>query len=188
MIDMSAEALHAKYESARSAEDILFYGYLYQEKKCFGLDYNDLIKFTLHIFERNPEIRSKWQSRLEYVMVDEVSRTSTACSTSSWRMLQGYHHNLFVVGDPDQTIYTWRGANVRYLLDFDKRFPGTRTIMMNDNYRSTPQVACGGKLAHRHQRAAHEEVPRGTTSRRRARALSSCGGLRPGGILDLRGG
>lgn len=139
MIDMSAEALHAKYESARSAEDILFYGYLYQEKKCFGLDYNDLIKFTLHIFERNPEIRSKWQSRLEYVMVDEFQDID-GLQYELMEVLQGYHHNLFVVGDPDQTIYTWRGANVRYLLDFDKRFPGTRTIMMNDNYRSTPQV------------------------------------------------
>ena len=55
-------------------------------------------------------------------------------------VLEGYHGNLFVVGDPDQTIYTWRGANVKYLLDFDQRFAGTRTVMMNENYRSTPQI------------------------------------------------
>ena len=52
----------------------------------------------------------------------------------------GYHKNLFIVGDPDQTIYTWRGANVRYLLDFDKIFPSVKTIMMMQNYRSTPQI------------------------------------------------
>ena len=54
--------------------------------------------------------------------------------------LCGYHNNLFIVGDPDQTIYTWRGANVKYLLDFDKNFPNVRTIMMTENYRSTPQI------------------------------------------------
>ncbi|MCF0144713.1 MAG: UDP-N-acetylglucosamine 1-carboxyvinyltransferase, partial [Firmicutes bacterium] len=54
--------------------------------------------------------------------------------------LVAYHKNLFVVGDPDQTIYTWRGANIRYLLDFDKKFEGTKTIMMNENYRSTPAI------------------------------------------------
>ena len=56
------------------------------------------------------------------------------------KVLSDYHKNLFVVGDPDQTIYTWRGAKVDYLLDFDKNFKDTRTIMMNENYRSTPEI------------------------------------------------
>ena len=55
-------------------------------------------------------------------------------------VLCGYHKNLFIVGDPDQTIYTWRGANVKYLLNFDGNFPGTKTVMMNENYRSTPEI------------------------------------------------
>jgi DNA helicase-2/ATP-dependent DNA helicase PcrA len=55
-------------------------------------------------------------------------------------VLCGYHKNLFIVGDPDQTIYTWRGANVKYLLDFENHFPGAKTVMMMDNYRSTPQI------------------------------------------------
>ena len=64
MIIMSLDVLHQKYMTATSPKDIIFYGYLYQEKKCFGLDYNDLIKFTLYIFEQNEEIRMKWQKRL----------------------------------------------------------------------------------------------------------------------------
>ena len=55
-------------------------------------------------------------------------------------VLCGYHKNLFIVGDPDQTIYTWRGADVKYLLDFDKKFPGTKTILMMENYRSAPEI------------------------------------------------
>ena len=56
------------------------------------------------------------------------------------KVLCGYHKNLFIVGDPDQTIYSWRGANINYLLNFDKAFPDVKTIMMNENYRSTPQI------------------------------------------------
>ena len=146
MLSLSLDALKQRYLDAVQAGDMIFYGYLYQERKCFGLDYNDLIKFTLHIFQENEAIRLKWQKRLEYIMIDEFQDTSSR----EWEnflplyalmeALAGHHGNLFVVGDPDQTIYTWRGANVKYLLDFDKQFPGTKTILMTENYRSTPEI------------------------------------------------
>ena len=139
MIHMSLEDLKEKYESAKTTDDIIFYGYLYQEKKCFGLDYNDLIKFSLYIFEENEEIKLKWQKRLEYIMIDEFQDIDQL-QYQLMSVLCDYHKNLFVVGDTDQTIYTWRGANVKYLLDFDKNFQGTKTIMMMKNYRSTPEI------------------------------------------------
>ena len=139
MITMSLDTLREKYLKARDPAYIIFYGYLYQEKKCFGLDYNDLIKFSLYIFSQNPEIRLKWQSRLEYIMIDEFQDIDDL-QYELMCVLCGYHKNLFIVGDPDQTIYTWRGANVKYLLDFENHFPGAKTVMMMDNYRSTPQI------------------------------------------------
>jgi DNA helicase-2/ATP-dependent DNA helicase PcrA len=139
MITMSLETLHQKYLDARTPSDIIFYGYLYQEKKCFALDYNDLIKFSLYIFEREPEICLKWQKRLEYIMIDEFQDIDEL-QYRLMTVLCGYHKNLFIVGDPDQTIYTWRGANVKYLLEFDKVFSPVKTILMTENYRSTPQI------------------------------------------------
>ncbi len=139
MLTMSLEVLHQKYLDAVSVKDIIFYGYLYQEKKCFGLDYNDLILFSLYIFSQHEDIKLKWQKRLEYIMIDEFQDIDEP-QYQLMEVLCGYHKNLFIVGDPDQTIYTWRGADVRYLLDFDKRFPNVKTIMMMENYRSTPQI------------------------------------------------
>lgn len=139
VINMSLDTLREKYQNAVSAADIIFYGYLYQEKKCFGLDYNDLIKFTLYIFQQDADIRLKWQKRLEYIMVDEFQDID-GLQYHLMEVLCGYHRNLFIVGDPDQTIYTWRGADVKLLLEFDRNFPGTRTILMTANYRSTPQI------------------------------------------------
>lgn len=139
LINMSLEDLHEKYLRAEGAQDIIFFGYLYQQKKCFGLDYNDLIIFTLHIFEENEDICLKWQKRLQYIMIDEFQDIDSL-QYRLMDVLRKYNKNLFVVGDPDQTIYTWRGADVRYLLEFEKNFPGTVTIMMNDNYRSTPEI------------------------------------------------
>ena len=139
VIAMDTDALKKKYDEAVSAKDVIFYGYLYQQKKCFGLDYNDLIKFTLYIFSKSDEIRLKWQERLEYIMIDEFQDID-GLQYELMQALCAYHKNLFIVGDPDQTIYTWRGANVKHILDFDKNFPKVKTIMMMKNYRSTPEI------------------------------------------------
>lgn len=139
LIALPIETLKEKYASAISSKDIIFYGYLYQEKKCFGLDCNDLIILALHVFRENAEICHKWQERLEYIMIDEFQDIDSI-QYELMKVLCGYHKNLFIVGDPDQTIYTWRGANVKYLLDFEQNFPGTKTILMSRNYRSTPQI------------------------------------------------
>jgi DNA helicase-2/ATP-dependent DNA helicase PcrA len=139
LITKPLDALRQKYMDAAETDDILFYGYLYQQKKCFGLDYNDLIKFVLHIFQINEEIRRKWQQSLEYIMVDEFQDIDEL-QYRLMKVLSECHKNLFIVGDPDQTIYTWRGASVRFLLDFDREFDKVKTILMMQNYRSSPQI------------------------------------------------
>ena len=160
LIALSPDELREKYERADTARDIIFFGYLWQEKKCFALDYNDLIVFTLHIFSENEDIRLKWQKRLEYIMIDEFQDIDEP-QYKLMKALCAYHKNLFVVGDPDQTIYTWRGANMRFLLDFDKEFPGTRTILMMQNYRSTPQIlaAANALIAKNAARMKKDLVP-----------------------------
>ncbi len=166
MITLPLDTLKEKYDQASGAGDIIFYGYLYQEKKCFGLDYNDLIKFSLYIFEEHPDIRLKWQERLEYIMVDEFQDIDQL-QYDLMTVLCGYHKNLFIVGDPDQTIYTWRCANVKFLLEFDQAFPGTKTILMMENYRSTPEILAAAnslidKNAHRVKKALLPTLPSGS--------------------------
>ncbi len=160
LIGMSADGLYQKYREASSAEDILFYGYLWQQKKCFGLDYNDLIILTLHIFREFPDLRRKWQERLEYIMIDEFQDIDEL-QYRLMEVLAGYHGNLFIVGDPDQTIYTWRGADVRFLLELDKHFRGVKTVLMNRNYRSTPQIlaAANSLISCNRQRYPKDLVP-----------------------------
>ena len=160
MIDLSLEVLRQKYLDALRPEDMIFYGYLYQEKKCFGLDYNDLIKFTLYIFEQRPDLREKWQRRLEYIMIDEFQDIDLL-QYQLMEVLCGYHKNLFVVGDPDQTIYSWRGADIKYLLELDRAYPGARTIPMMENYRSTPEIlaAANSLIAKNQYRMKKDLIP-----------------------------
>lgn len=146
LVNLSLQQLHEKYLQAKDVKDIIFLGYLYQQKKNFALDYNDLIILTLHIFNENEEIRRKWQQKLEYIMIDEFQDIDDL-QYRLMEVLAGWHHNLFVVGDPDQTVYTWRGARVEYLTRFNERFPGCQTLFLNENYRSTPEILfCANSL------------------------------------------
>ena len=124
---------------ATTLKDKVMYRYFYEQRKCYGLDFDDLVYFALYILEQDKETREKWQQRLEYIMVDEfqdIDKDQYALAD----ILSGYHKNLFVVGDPDQTIYTWRGADVKFILEFDSRHEGVKTIYLNTNYRSVPQI------------------------------------------------
>lgn len=139
MISMSLDDLKTKYQEAESINDRIFYGYVYHEKKMFALDFNDLIVLTIYLFEQAPEIKEKWQKRFQYVMVDEYQDISPA-QKAIMDILSDYHRNLFVVGDSDQTIYSWRGSNIAFMQNFAEDHDGTKTVFMNRNYRSTPEI------------------------------------------------
>ena len=139
LINADMEELLDLVKSASTLKDKILYRYFYEQRKCFALDFDDLVYFALYILEYSRETREKWQQRLEYIMVDEFQDIDKD-QYSLADILSGYHHNLFVVGDPDQTIYTWRGADVKFILEFPTRHPGAQTIYLNRNYRSAPQI------------------------------------------------
>jgi DNA helicase-2/ATP-dependent DNA helicase PcrA len=139
ILNTDNEELKSKFRNARNQEDAIYYRYLYEQKKCYALDFDDLINFVLYIYEKQEDIRQKWQRRLEYIMVDEFQDVNVRQYKLA-QILSEYHHNLFIVGDPDQTIYSWRGARVEYILNFDMDYPSAQTIIMDKNYRSTPNI------------------------------------------------
>ena len=139
LIDPDLNHLIDLSQSATTLKDKVMYRYFYEQRKNYGLDFDDLVYFALYILEHNKEVREKWQQRMEYIMVDEfqdIDKDQYALAD----ILSGYHKNLFVVGDPDQTIYTWRGADVKFILEFDSRHENVKTIYLNTNYRSAPQI------------------------------------------------
>jgi DNA helicase-2/ATP-dependent DNA helicase PcrA len=137
--ELNNEQLKAKYTQAANRDDEIFFRYLYEQKKCFGCDFNDIINFASYILENFPDVRQKWQNRMQYVMIDEFQDVSQRQYKIA-RLLAEKHGNLFIVGDPDQTIYSWRGSHVKLFLDFDKVYPEAHTIILKTNYRSTPEI------------------------------------------------
>lgn len=127
------------YDSAPNTEETIFYGFLYYQKLRFALDFNDIIQFSLDIFDQFSDIRRQYCEKFEYIMIDEFQDIDDR-QYKLMSILSSYHQNLFIVGDPDQTIYTWRGAQYKHLIDFEKNFPEVKTIQMMLNYRSTPQI------------------------------------------------
>lgn len=138
----------------------IFLRFLYEQKKCFGVDFNDLINFAVYILEKFPDVAEKWQDRIQYIMVDEFQDVS-AKQYSIAQILSRKHKNLFIVGDSDQTIYSWRGSHVKLILDFEKVYKDARTILLLKNYRSTPQIlaAANSLIAHNTVRYPKELAP-----------------------------
>ncbi len=103
------------------------------------LDFDDLIIKTVKILKNDGEIRKKWQSRYQYILIDEFQDTNDIQYTLL-KLLCSHETSVFVVGDPDQTIYSWRGANVKLILNFDKDFENTQDIVLFNNYRSSRNI------------------------------------------------
>ena len=104
-----------------------------------SLDFDDLIVRTIDLLERDKSTREKYQHRFEYVLVDEYQDVNAA-QYRLVALLAGYHGNVTVVGDDDQSIYSWRGSDYRMILRFEEDFPGAKTFKLEENYRSTSRI------------------------------------------------
>ncbi len=119
--------------------------YEYYDKRLhqlYALDFDDLILFTTRLFELFPAILEKWSSKFHYIHVDEFQDVDRE-QYKLIKLLSTVHDNVYVVGDPDQTIFTWRGADVNIIVHFDRDFENTKTIILNQNYRSTNNILSG---------------------------------------------
>ena len=128
---------------------------LYQErlKTLNACDFGDLLLHMLVIFRTHREVLEEYQQRFRYILVDEYQDTNAA--QYLWlRLLAQARKNIAVVGDDDQSIYSWRGAEVANILRFERDFPGAKTIRLEQNYRSTPHIlgAASGLIAHNGER------------------------------------
>ncbi len=120
-----------------------------------SLDFDDLIVRTIDLLERDAETRRKYQHKFEYVLVDEYQDVNAA-QYRLIALLASYHGNVTVVGDDDQSIYSWRGSDYRMILRFEEDFPGAKTFKLEENYRSTGRIldAANTLVANNRARAA----------------------------------
>ena len=137
------KALDQAYGEKKLVDKANVYKY-YDErlKSLYALDFDDLILFTVRLFKLHKDILKKWSSKFIYIHVDEFQDIDKT-QYELIKLLSSCHDNVYVVGDPDQTIYTWRGADVNIIVNFDKDFKNTKTIILNQNYRSTNNILEG---------------------------------------------
>jgi len=131
---------------------------LYQEKlkECNAVDFDDLLYLTVKLLRKHEEIREIYQNRWQFVLIDEYQDTNLAQYTLA-KMLIDSHHNIFAVGDPDQSIYSWRGARYQNILNFETDFPGAKVITLDQNYRSTNTILKGANALISHNENRYDK-------------------------------
>lgn len=149
------EAEASDYRTKKIAE--IYREYQKQLKKNNALDFDDLIVKTVELFRAAPEVLNHYQERFRYIMVDEYQDTNTA-QFQLVALLADKYKNLCVVGDDDQSIYKFRGANVENILNFEQSFPGAITIKLEQNYRSTQHILNAANAVIRHNKGRKDKT------------------------------
>jgi len=149
------EELKQKFGPGGEAIEAVYQRYQERLRLSNALDFTDLLLLTVNLFEQKPEILSRYQDRFRYVMVDEYQDTNYI-QYLLVRQLAEKYGNLCVVGDEDQSIYRWRGANIENILNFESDFPDARVIKLEQNYRSTKCIieTASGLISHNSKRIA----------------------------------
>lgn len=131
---------------------------LYQQKlkECNAVDFDDLLFLTVKLLSEREEVRRLYQKRWSFVLIDEYQDTNLAQYTMAKILVAG-HGNIFAVGDPDQSIYSWRGARYQNILNFEHDFPGAKIVTLDQNYRSTNTILQGANALIQHNEDRYEK-------------------------------
>ena len=124
---------------------------------CGAVDFDDLLLLTVRLFREHPEVLRRHQSRFDHVQIDEYQDTN-GVQFQLIRNLVAPHRNLCVVGDDDQSIYGWRGAEVEHIIRFADHFPGTKVVRLENNYRCTAQILHAANRLVKHNRHRHDKT------------------------------
>ena len=133
------DALNHSYSTHEENKAKIYKYYLERQKQLYALDFDDLLLWTNEILKKYPDVRNYWQQRFQFILVDEfqdIDKVQYELIT----LLSDEGTFVYVVGDPDQTIYTWRGADINIIMNFEKDFKPTETIVLERNYRSTGNI------------------------------------------------
>lgn len=131
---------------------------IYQQKlkSCNALDFDDLLYMTVKLLSEHEEVRTMYQKRWLFVLIDEYQDTNLAQYTLA-KILVAKHQNIFAVGDPDQSIYSWRGARYQNILNFENDFPGAKVVTLDQNYRSTNIILQGANALIQHNEDRYDK-------------------------------
>ena len=158
LLDAGSYEIHAMTSIDQSRQIAAKIYKVYQRKleQAGALDFGDLLMRTCQLLRDNAEIRNKWQDAFTHMLVDEYQDTNHTQYILT-KTLAAKHKNVCVVGDDDQSIYSWRGANIRNILEFERDFPNTKVVTLEQNYRSTARILEAAGLVIHHNKTRKEK-------------------------------